>query len=471
MFMDVVILVDEATHCPEVAYIAKVFSTIIDADISLRQIGTPLPTGAIAVSYCGLPQSLPRLPQDCRVRISPTTRIWEEMKEGHEVKPKFSGDQLPVLRWDDTEPVTVVDDSGVITDDDLILSSYYLMSRYEEVFSTAEPDKHQRFCFADSALGDRLGHSFIHQYLFKLLEWIKEQYRISIPLRSDRMEAVISHDIDIPYYFGKIRSVLSGVKARLTSEGVGSSAQQLFSYIKVRAGMEKDRFATFDYIMQTQAQRGIKSTWFILLCSDNLWGLDLDKYARQLQSIAAAGHEIGLHPGYDSYLDPERRNVEKKAIEQLSGCTITGARNHFLRFKIPESYHVACDTGFSYDSTLGFAECEGFRAGFCSPFKPFDPQRRQTLDILEIPMSIMDGTFRDYLHLPPHEAEVRIKAMIDHVADVRGTIVFNWHNTFLLAEEAAWRKVYENSLDYLISKNAVFTTADELARKWSERWQ
>ena len=45
---------------------------------------------------------------------------------------------------------------------------------------------------------------------------------------------------------------------------------------------------------------------------------------------------------------------------RFSGYAITGVRNHFLRFKIPESYHVVHDTGLVYDSTLGFAEHEGF---------------------------------------------------------------------------------------------------------------
>ena len=303
------------------------------------------------------------------------------------------------------------------------------------------------------------------------MNWFNDQYNCLIPFRSEKMEAIISHDIDIPYFFGKIRSVLSRAKARQTADGFKGAIAHLLEYTKVRAGLSQDRYATFDYIMQTQAQRNIKSTWFILLCSDNLWGLDLNKYAKQLKRITAAGHEIALHPGYDSYLSPEKRRAEKEAIEQLAGCTITGARNHFLRFKIPESYHMTHDTGLIYDSTLGFAEHEGFRSGFCSPFKPFDPLRREPVEILEIPMSIMDGTFRDYQNISPEQAEIRIKAMIDHVADIHGTIVFNWHNTFLLAEESGWRKTYENSLDYLIEKEAVFSTAAELSQKWCERWQ
>ncbi|MBD1399355.1 polysaccharide deacetylase family protein [Pelovirga terrestris] len=400
----------------------------------------------------------------------PDTDFWESYANGNQVEIiKREVNDYSIFQSVRNTRQDVCDESGFATSQDIVLSSFWLLSRFEEYTSTEELDQHERFKYTNSLLYEDLGKSLVHLYAKQLALWIKEQYGISIPLRSEGMEAVISHDIDVPYYFGKARSVLSGAKARLNSEGVGSCADHLLSYVKVRSGLEKDRYATFDYIMQTQAQRGIKSTWFILL-SDNLWGLDHKKYAKQLQGIAAAGHEIGLHPGYDSYLNPEKRSAEKKAIEQLSGSLITGARSHFLRFKIPESYRVSYDTGLTYDSTLGFAEREGFRAGFCSPFKPFDLQQRQTVDMLEIPMAIMDGTFRDYQHLQPAEAEVRIKAMIDHVADIHGTIVFNWHNTFLLAEEPGWRNVYENSLDYLIEKNAVFSTANDLARKWSERW-
>ncbi len=469
--MKIIIIASDVRFIDELEYIAKVFSTILNAEITVQSCEVPISNRAVTVAYVDKNNDY-ILPQSTKIKIFPDMDFWEGYASGNNVKiikQDLSG--FSVFQSTGSKFQDFCDESGFATSRDIFMSCFWLLTRFEEYNATKELDQHDRFKYSNSLLYENLEHSLVHLYAIQLAQWILDQYGIRIPLRSERMEAVISHDIDIPYYYGKIRSVLSGAKAKLTFGGVGSCADHLLSYIKVRAGMGEDRFATFDYIMQTQAQRGIKSTWFILLCSDNLWGLDLDKYAKQLKRIVGAGHEIGLHPGYDSYLNPEKRNAEKKAIEQLSGSAITGARNHFLRFKIPESYHVVHDTGLIYDSTLGFAEREGFRPGFCSPFKPFDPQRRKTVDLLEIPMSIMDGTFRDYLHLPPREAEVRIKAMIDHVADIHGTIVFNWHNTFLLAEEPEWRKVYENSLDYLIEKNAVFSTVNELARKWSDRWQ
>ncbi|MCJ8502102.1 polysaccharide deacetylase family protein [Desulfatitalea alkaliphila] len=471
--MQITFLIDDSSFKKEVEYVARVFSSVLAADIQVQDFQTPLEADAVALGYFS-PENIKNLavPEECRIWIIADSLFWKKYTQGKRAKTiKRRFGDCPIIQSPDKATPDAGNYKGLMIDQDIILSSFWLLSRYEECFEIEDRDQHDRYKFSNSVLAEDLGKSLIHLYLQQLVLWIKEQYKVTIPFRSANLEAVISHDIDIPYHFGKIRSVLSAAKARLTSQGMGSSAAHLLRYMKVRAGMGKDRNETFDYIMQTQAQRGIKSTWFILLCSDNLWGLDLDKYAKQLQSIAAAGHEIGLHPGYDSYINTEKRTTEKIAIEQMADCTIIGARNHFLRFKIPESYHIVHETGLIYDSTLGFAEREGFRAGFCSPFKPFDPQRRQTIDMLEIPMSIMDGTFRDYQHLPPPQAEVRIKAMIDHVADIRGSIVFNWHNTFLLAEEPAWRQVYENSLDYLIEKNASFSTADELARTWGGRWQ
>lgn len=471
--MQITFIINDNSFKKEVEYVAKVFASVLAADIQVQDIQTPLQAEAVPIGYLSPENNRTHeLPEECRIWIMADSQFWmnyTQKKRAKIIKRQF-GD-YPIMQSSDKTALIDRNQKGMTIDQDIILSSFWLLSRYEECFGFEDRDQHDRYKFSNSALGQDLGKSLIHLYLKQLVLWIKEQYKVNIPFRSTNIEAVISHDIDIPYHFGTIRHVVSSTRGLLSKLAIAECSRYLTSYLKVISGIEKDRFDTFDYIMKAEGSRGIRSTWFILLCSDNLWGLDLRKYGKRLRSIIAAGHEIALHPGYDSYLSVVNRSEEKRAIEELCGCIIRGSRNHFLRFRIPESYQTLHESGLRYDSTLGFAEMEGFRAGFCSPFKPFNIWQRCTIDTIELPMSIMDGTFRDYQKLTPEEADVKIRSMIDHVAEIRGTIVFNWHNTFLLSEEPGWRKVYENSLNYLIEKNATFSTANELACKWVERWR
>jgi len=117
---------------------------------------------------------------------------------------------------------------------------------------------------------------------------------------------------------------------------------------------------------------------------------------------------------------------------------------------------------------LGYAEYEGFRAGICTPFKPFDINNRRVIDIIEIPLVIMDSTLINYRGFQPDEALQRIKELVDNVYEVQGTIVLLWHNHLLVDDR--WRNVYEKSMDYLVDKKAIFYTCSELATKWKEYW-
>jgi hypothetical protein len=53
---------------------------------------------------------------------------------------------------------------------------------------------------------------------------------------------------------------------------------------------------------------------------------------------------------------------------------------------------------------------------------------------------------------------------------VNGTIVFNWHNSFLTHDNDSWRHVFESSLEYLVDNDAVFYTGKELSSISREHW-
>lgn len=53
--------------------------------------------------------------------------------------------------------------------------------------------------------------------------------------------------------------------------------------------------------------------------------------------------------------------------------------------------------GFCCEATIGYADGIGFRGGVCYPFKAYDLKAGREIDILEIPLAVMDRTFEGYM--------------------------------------------------------------------------
>jgi hypothetical protein len=180
-----------------------------------------------------------------------------------------------------------------------------------------------------------------------------------------------------------------------------------------------------------------------------------------LGDIIDHGNEVGLHGGHTTYLRPEEMKSKKQRMEKLMNKKIIGYRNHFLRFKVPETWEYLREAGFLYDVTFGYADCVGFRNGMCHPFKPFNLNNGKTIEILEIPLTIMDVTFIHYMRLDIKKSWEITKRLIDTVMQYNGVLTVLWHNTYLMGDQL---KFYEKILSYCAEKNAWMTSGEEIAR-------
>ena len=127
---------------------------------------------------------------------------------------------------------------------------------------------------------------------------------------------------------------------------------------------------------------------------DNRVSLD-DPRLRALREIHARGHEIGIHPGYQTYRHPEalarsvatlRRVLAEEGIDQPR----LGGRQHFLRWETPTTARLWDDQGLDYDSTLSFADRPGFRCGTCREYPLYDLHQRRPLRLREPPLIVME---------------------------------------------------------------------------------
>ena len=184
-------------------------------------------------------------------------------------------------------------------------------------------------------------------------------------------------------------------------------------------------------------------------------GYGADDIRDLIGEIRAAGGEVGLH-GIDAWIDRSTGEEELKKIEQLTGATTIGSRIHWLFFS-ETSPALLEQAGISYDSTSGYRETVGYRAGTTQAYKPPAAER-----LLELPLHAMDTAlfYPAYLGLSSEKATRRLETMADTLERFGGCLTVNWHDRSL-SPERLWNKCYIRLLADLKARGAWFATAGQ----------
>jgi hypothetical protein len=67
----------------------------------------------------------------------------------------------------------------------------------------------------------------------------------------------------------------------------------------------------------------------------------------------------------------------------------------------------------------------------------------RTLDVLEVPLIVMDTTLKVYRKMSPDTAEERILELAKRCQEVGGVFTLLWHNTSLSGDWLPWGEMYE----------------------------
>jgi hypothetical protein len=183
----------------------------------------------------------------------------------------------------------------------------------------------------------------------------------------------------------------------------------------------------------------------------------------QIRNLISAGCEIGLH-GIDAWVDSSRASDELEEIRKITGRQEIGARMHWLCFD--EQSPVTLErAGASYDSTVGYNETIGYRAGMMQAYKPLG-----TRHLIELPLHVMDTAlfFPGYLDLSVDEAHKRVGQMIDNAIQFGGSLTVNWHDRSI-APERLWGDFYVDLVAELKARGAWLTTAGQAVAWFRKR--
>lgn len=365
---------------------------------------------------------------------------------------------------------------AVQTDVDIVAATYFMVTRYEEVVGPVQLDEHGRFP-ASASLAYREGflqRPIVHEYAELLWSWILyfdpgfERRRL---WGGKDFAVCVTHDVDSlrRYSYPPVITVAKALQAgdfRRATRIVGE-------YARVLAERQSDPYDTFDYLLDHELGHGLVPTFYFMSGCYGRKGYRRQDYRlsdasvkETLRHLESAGSEIGLHASYDAFDQPELLEQEKQALERAVGYPIVGLRQHFLRFEAPQSWRTWEQAGFEYDATLTFAKQEGFRAGICIPYRPFDILGNRELALWEVPLTVMEGTLFKYQGLDAADVGERFDQMVNTVAHVGGVFVLLWHNSFL--DELVYpgvQRVYEKLIEGVAARCPLGMSIAETVRR------
>ena len=398
-------------------------------------------------------RSMPRTPFTC-LREGPLAP--DSGTEGSPTQP------LPILfgdpgpngcGWHQT-------DAGRAITVDIFGSVFFLLTRYEELVRPAR-DRFGRFP-ASASLAVNAG--FIDRPIAdEYVELLWESLRAVWPDLSRRVTSFrlrLTHDVDEVWaaHGRPIRAVVRSLVADLVRRReLDLAARRALSVLEGPCrGVAGDPFNTYDFLMDASERHGLRSTFYFVAgqsCPeyDADYRLSDPPVVDLLRRIHERGHEVGLHASYGSYDSPEVIRAESEALRAACGAAgfeqpTWGVRQHFLRLSNPFTWRSHEMAGLAHDSTLGYADQVGFRAGTCREYPLFDLLDRRQLALRERPLIVMDRTLSDYMALGPDRASDLVRSLVETCRRHRGDAVILFHNNSSEVRRGAY---YERLIDLL----------------------
>jgi hypothetical protein len=226
----------------------------------------------------------------------------------------------------------------------------------------------------------------------------------------------------------------------------------------------------FNFLLEIEKKHNIKSVFYFLeketKNKDSRYLFDNKRIKNIIKTLQYAGCEVSIHGTYNS---AEHFESMQKTINNLSNIThspIIGNRQHCLRYFLPKTTLIHEKCNLFYDSSLGFAEHEGYRNSCCTPFKLYDFENEKMINVWQIPLIAMDITLLFYRKLSFDDIFKITKSFINETKRFSGVYTLLWHNSCLDENEIKGIKAfYTKYIELIMSSNIQATTAELYLKK------
>ncbi len=160
-----------------------------------------------------------------------------------------------------------------------------------------------------------------------------------------------------------------------------------------------------EHVLRVERDAGVRSTWFVLcgtptpttwLAGNLTYRPESNAARRIVDAAAGAGHEIGLHGSFATWLDAGLLRGERERLARLTARDPTGVRQHFLRMRPGTTQQAMTAAGFRYDATFGYSDRNGFRLGVADVVPGWDARTQGPGQLDEVPLVWMDRALSKY---------------------------------------------------------------------------
>jgi hypothetical protein len=347
---------------------------------------------------------------------------------------------------------------------DLVASAFFWLSDWQDV-TRPERDTHGRQPFQGSMQQILQLHSraAVDEYSDMLVALLREV----IPLNRRKLgwSTIFSHDID------RVRKKTAGIVVRESLDYL--MLNRLHQDLKQRLARwfkSMDQFARGDDAYETSIMRILNEhssrdihACFLFKSMLNRHIHDANDYLGYpffdvlLASVHASKAEIGYHSGYLAGSNADQLRAEYGKLCNRVGQKVLVHRSHYLRYAEGITFPLLEELGIKIDSSVAWAEQTGFRAQTCRPYPLFDIATNRQLQVLEIPLSVMDTQPFGYMKLDIEDAIDDAKSIVNTVIRHGGVMVWNFHHHIYDELDApGWYQLLEVAFD--MGNSGQFTT-------------
>jgi len=283
---------------------------------------------------------------------------------------------------------------------DIIAGIFFMISRWEE-YVLNDRDEHNRFPTTAS-----LAYKFnfydrpvVNEYMVFLINMFK-YLGVKLTYSIEPFHFNITHDVDSLLKWVSWNSVIRHSAGDLLKRRkIKSSFSNLYEYLKIQLGLINDPNDNYDLLMDISEDIGQKCSFYFMAAEfsnsyndkHSPYSVRKRKFNKIYRKIKSRGHIVGFHPGYNTYNNEKIWESQKKLLEKNTNEIITVGRQHYLRFKVPDTWRIWDNQGMTLDSTCGYTDKAGFRCGTGNTFPTFDILKGKTLSVAEQPLILMDS--------------------------------------------------------------------------------
>lgn len=248
-----------------------------------------------------------------------------------------------------------------------------------------------------------------------------------------RWAAALSHDLDVVEWWPAFTALRL---AELARRGELARVAHVLA-AATRTITRAPVWSAIRELLAVEATYSLRSTWFVLCgqptlatarAGDLTYRPDAPAARRILDAVREAGHEIGLHGSFATSDRHERFAEQRAALHALVGGDVAGVRQHYLRMRAATTPRGMRAAGFTYDSTCGFADRNGFRLGVADVVPLWDAEQQRRVELDEAPFVWMDRAMSKYQHVEEPGAWIDDALLLaDRCRDVDGLWIGIWH--------------------------------------------